>query len=169
MAAFAFYWKLSQSPTLVDKQPEPPTKEEAEEPKLPLQEAADWPTVKIQQEARKSARIFFMASLLKALQDRIDTIAFESEYTFRNCLENGIDVKTEAITDHIRKYLVENADAADWLFVSDTTGFVPRTIPNDGFAGFEYRVIKVRQIDRLKFMATRFKKLIDDYCDNFQS
>ncbi len=162
LAAFAFFWKLSQSPSLVDKQPETPPKKEADDPKLPSQEAADWQTVKIREQAKKSAQIFFMASLLKALQDRIDAITFESEYTFRNSLENGIDFKTEAITDHIKKYLVENMDAADWPFVSGTIGFVPRTIPKDGFAGFEYRVLKVRQIDRLKFMATRFEKLTDD-------
>ncbi len=163
LAVLAFYRKLSQSPFVIDKQPETPAKKEADDPKLPLQETADWQSVKIREEAKKAAQIFFMASLLKALQDRVDTITFESEHTFRNNLENGVDVKTDAITDHIKKYLVANMAEADWLFVSGTTGFVPRTIPNDGFAGFEYRVKKARQIDRLKFMALRFKKVIDDH------
>jgi hypothetical protein len=163
VAAFIFFWKRFQSPSLVFKPVETAAKQEPVDFKLRPPEAADPRTAKIQSEARRSVQIIFMGSLLQALQERIDTIAFESEYTFKGSLENGVDVKTEAITDHIRKYLVENMDAEDWPLISGTTGFVPRSIPNDGFSGFEYRVMKVKQIDRLNFMAKRFKKLIDDY------
>jgi len=163
VAAFIFFWKRFQSPSFAYKQVESGPQKEPDEVRLRPPEAADPQAAKIQMEARRSVQIIFMASLLQALQERIDTITFESEYTFKASLENGTDVKTEAITDHIRKYLVENMDAADWLLISGTTGFVPRTMPNDGFSGFEYRVLKVKQIDRLNFMAMRFKRLIDDY------
>jgi hypothetical protein len=163
VTAFLFFWKLSRSSSLVDKQPETAPQQEANDPNRPLPEAADSPAAILKKEARRSVQIIFMTSLLQALQERIDTITFESEYTFKDSLENGVDIKTEAIIDHIKQYLVENMDAADWLFVSSTAGLVPRSMPKDRFAGFEYRVQKVKQIDRLNFMAMQFKRLIDDY------
>ncbi len=160
--AFVCFWKLSRPSFVVDKPPEPEAKKpDRAAPKSPA--PADSPTALIQKEATRSVQIIFMASLLQTLQERINTITFESEYTYKDSLENGVDVKSKAITDHIGEYLVENMDAADWQIVSATTGFVPRNIPNDGFAGFEYRAMKAKQIDRLNFMATQFKKLIDNY------
>ncbi|HTA30108.1 MAG TPA: hypothetical protein VK731_06470 [Candidatus Cybelea sp.] len=161
--AFVFFWKHSRSPSALDKPPEPAEKQEADNPTPESPAPADSPAAIIQKEATRAVQIIFMASLLQTLQERINTITFESEYTFKNSLENGVDVKSKAITDHIGEYLVENMDAADWQIVSATTGFVPRNIPNDGFAGFEYRAMKAKQIDRLNFMATQFKKLIDNY------
>lgn len=161
--AFVFFWKFSRTPSIVDK---PPTPTPANEPGRPAPASpapANSPAAIIQREATRSLQIIFMTSLLEALQQRIDTITFESEYTFKDNLANGVDTKSEAITNHIGEYLVENMDAADWQIVSSTSGFVPRNIPSDGFAGFEYRAMKARQIDRLNFMAAQFKKLIENY------
>jgi hypothetical protein len=163
VTAFIFYWKLFRTPGMPGQLPASPAKKETADAQPPLPEAAASPAAIIQQQALKSVRIIFMTSLLQALQERIQTITFESEYTFKDSLRNGVDLKSEAITNHIGEYLVENMDAADWQIVSALKDFVPRNIPNDGFAGFEYRAMKARQIDRLNFMATRFKKLIDDY------
>lgn len=143
--------------------PAAPAKKESADPQPPLPGAADSPAAVIQKQALKSVQIIFMTSLLQALQERIQTITFESEYTFKDSLQNGVDVESEAIINHIGEYLVENLNAADWQIVSAIKDFVPRNIPNDGFAGFEYRAMKARQIDRLNFLAARFKKLIDDY------
>jgi hypothetical protein len=145
------------------QRPATPVKKETADPQPPLPEPADSPAAIIQKQALKSVRIIFMTSLLQALEERIHAITFESEYTFKDSLKKGVDVKSEAITNHIGEYLVENMDAADWQILSAIKDFVPRNIPNDGFAGFEYRAMKARQIDRLNFMAARFKKLIDDY------
>jgi hypothetical protein len=163
VTGFIFFWKRSRTPSMPGQLPVASAKNETADAQHPLPEAADSPSAIIQKQALKSVQIIFMTSLLEALQERIHTITFESEYTFKDSLDNGVDVKSEAITNHIGEYLVENMDAADWQIVSAIKDFVPRNIPNDGFTGFEYRAMKARQIDRLNFLAARFKKLIDDY------